>query len=348
MSPSLSEKLDRIAARYAVKPTTSALSFAINQPAAGFTWSYGDTARPHFVASTTKLYTTAVILQLCHEHALTFDTRVADLLGEEMVRGLNMRGGHDHGPAITVRELLAQTSGIPDYFEQKRTDGTTLLADMLRADVAWTFNDAIEAARDLPSRFAPSTPGKAQYSDTNYQLLGRVIEVTTAGTYDRAIRRRVIDPLGLHDTWLFTPDTLDRYGEVAPMLHGRTPLHVPNAMASFGPDGGLVSTPVDGLRFLRAFIGGELFPARYLAEMTSNWNRIFSPLEYGIGIMRFAPPRWFSPLAPAPAMIGHSGLSGTVLFYVPLRDLYVSGTVNQVRNRSLPYRLMLRLVAQFR
>jgi D-alanyl-D-alanine carboxypeptidase len=350
MSRSVAGKLDPIVARYAAKPTTSALSFAIDQPATGFAWSHGDTARPYFAASTTKLYTTAVIMQLCHEHALTLDTRVADLLGEDVMRGLNVRDGHDHGPAITVRELLAHTSGIADYFEQKRPDGTTLLADMLRADIAWTFNDAIEAARVLPSRFDPSTRGKAQYSDTNYQLLGRVIEVTTAGSYDQAIRRRVIEPLGLHDTWLFTPDTLDRYDEVAPLLYGRTPLHVPNAMASFGPDGGLVSTAADGLRFLRAFIDGELFPAGYLAEMTSNWNRIFSPLEsleYGIGIMRFALPRWYSPLAPAPAMIGHSGASGTVLFHVPLRDLYVSGTVNQVRNRSLPYRLMLRLVAQF-
>lgn len=136
MSMSLSGKLDRIAARYAAKPTTSALSFAIDQPATGFTWSYGDTARPHVVASTTKLYTTAVIMQLCDEHALTLDTRVADLLGDDAIRGLNVREGHDHGLAITVCELLAHTSGIPDYFEQKRPDGTTLLADILRADVA--------------------------------------------------------------------------------------------------------------------------------------------------------------------------------------------------------------------
>lgn len=47
-------------------------------------------------------------------------------------------------------------------------------------------------------------------------------------------------------------------------------------------------------------------------------------------------------------MIGHSGAFGTVLFHIPERDLYVSGTVNQMRPRSLPYPLLLKLVAQFR
>ncbi|MFC7584704.1 serine hydrolase domain-containing protein [Nonomuraea antimicrobica] len=144
-------------------------------------------------------------------------------------------------------------------------------------------------ARSLTSGFAPGTPGRAHYSDTNYQLLGRVIEVVTGGDYEQAVRRRIAEPLGLRDTWLFTPETRGRYDEVAPLLNGRAPLRLPDAMASAGPDGGLVSTAADGLRFLRAFLGGELFPASYLERMTSTWNRIFSPIEYGIGIMRFAP-----------------------------------------------------------
>ncbi|WP_100448533.1 serine hydrolase domain-containing protein [Glycomyces xiaoerkulensis] len=351
MSPSLSAKLDRIATRYAAKPAVSAMSLAIEQPSTGFTWRYGDTGRPYFVASITKLYTTAMIMQLRDEEALTLDTRVADLLGEDTMRGLNTHGGHDHGTAITVRELLAQTSGIPDYFEQQHPDGTTFLDDMLRADDAWTLDDLLERARRLPSGFAPSTPGKAQYCDTNYQLLGRVIEVVGTGSYHHAIRNRIIEPFGLRDTWLFTPHTLDRYGEVATIRHGRAPMHIPKSIASFPPDGAVVSTAGDQLRFLRAFIGGELFPAKYLAEMTARWNPVFSrfdPIEYGTGIMRFRLPRWQSPFTSVPTMIGHSGAFGSVLFHIPERDLYIAGTVNQMRPRRLPYPLLLRLVAQLR
>lgn len=351
MSHPASAKLDRIAARYAAKSKVSAMSFAIEQPATGFTWGYGDIHQPFFIASITKLYTVAMIMQLRDERALTLDTRAAELLGEETMRGLNVHGGHDHGSVITVRELLSHTSGLPDYFEQKHPDGTTVLSNMLRADEGWAFEDLIERVRAMPSPFAPSTPGKALYSDINYDLLGRIIEVATSSSYAHAIRKRVIEPLGLHD-WLFAPGTLDRYDEVASVLHGRTPLHIPKTIAcSFPASGAVVSTPADQVRFLRAFITGELFPAHYLTEMTAHWNSVFSrlePLDYGIGIMRFTIPRWLSPFAQIPEMIGHSGSFGTVLYHIPERDFYISGTVNQMQPRSLPYPLLTRLVAQFR
>lgn len=338
--------LDTIAARYAAKSTTSKLCFAIENHATGFRWSYGDTGQPYFIASTTKLYTTALVMQLRAEGALALHTPVADLLGVDVMRGLNVHRGVDHGPRITVGELLAQTSGIPDYFEQKRADGDTLLGALLQADRSWTFEDTVEAARSLPGRFPPSSPGRAHYSDTNYQLLGRIIEVITGATYESEVRRRITGPLDLKSTYLFAAQTRNRHNEVAQMLYGRKPLGIPLAMGSAGADGGMVSTTLDGLRFLKAFFAGELFPNEYLPEMTAEWNRIFRPLEYGLGVMRFALPRYYSPTKPIPEMIGHSGLSGTVLFHIPKMNVYVSGTVNQVRKRSLAYQVMVRLVGQ--
>lgn len=350
MSHLVSVKLDRIAARYAAKSKVSAMSFRVEQPATGFTWGYGDNHQSFFIASITKLYTVAMIMQLREERALTLDTPAAELLGEATMRGLNVHDGHDHGPAITVRELLSHTSGAPDYFEQKHPDGTTVLSRMLRADQTWTLEELIERVRAMPSPFAPSTPGKARYSDINYDLLGRIIEVTTSSSYAHAIRKRIIEPLGLHD-WLFAPSTLERYDEVGGVLHGRTSLRIPKTIASSPASGAMVSTPADQVRFLRAFIAGELFPAHYLTEMIAHWNSVFSslePLDYGIGIMRFATPRWLSPFTAIPEMIGHSGSFGTVLYHAPERDLYISGTVNQMHPRSLPYPLLTRLVAQFR
>lgn len=72
------------------------------------------------------------------------------------------------------------------------------------------------------------------------------------------------------------------------------------------------------------------------------------PLDYGIGIKRFRIPRWQSPLMPVPEMVGHSGSLETVLYYAAERDLYISGTLNQMRSRSLPYPLLSRLAAQFK
>ena len=88
----------------------------------------------------------------------------------------------------------------------------------------------------------------------------------------------------------------------------------------------------------------RLFPAEYLDEIQLTWNPVFPPLEYGVGLMRFALPRYYTLFKKVPPMIGHSGASGAVLYYVPALDLYVSGTVNQIKKRSLSYNLMTRLV----
>jgi CubicO group peptidase (beta-lactamase class C family) len=67
VSERISARLDRIAARYAAKPGVSLMSLAVEQPSTGFSWSHGDTGRPYFVASITKLYTVAMVMQLRDE-----------------------------------------------------------------------------------------------------------------------------------------------------------------------------------------------------------------------------------------------------------------------------------------
>lgn len=350
MTLPVTAKLDRIAARYAANPGIPTMTVTIEHPPTGFAWNYGDPHRAYFIASITKLFTVAMIMQLRNEGTLTLDTRAADLLGADTMAGLNVYDGHDFGSAITVRELLMQTSGIPDYYEQKRPDGTTIAGEMLHTDTARSFEELLETARAMPSPFAPSTPGKALYCDTNYQLLGRILEVATCTSYEHAIARRILEPLRLDGTWLFTPDTLARYDEPAAFLHGVRRLRIPKTIASFPPDGAVVSTAADQVRFLRGFVCGELFPAHYLTEMTAQWNSVFSrlvPIDYGVGVMRFKVPSWQSPFAKVPEMLGHSGAFGSVLYFIPQRDLYLAGTVNQMRPPSLPHRMLPRLLAQF-
>ncbi|MBO0129357.1 serine hydrolase domain-containing protein [Agrobacterium burrii] len=343
-------KLERIAAGYTFPPGAAGLALTVEQPSTGFSCRHGEAQRPYFIASITKLFTAALIVQLCEEHKLTLDARASDLLGCETMAGLNIYDGRDFGSQVAIGELLAHTSGIPDYFEDKRPDGGTVLADLLKADRGWSFDELLSISRSMKAHFAPSTPRKAFYSDTNYMLLGRIVEILAGCSYENALRNRIFQPLALEDTWLFTPATLDRYREVTAVMYRNMPLHTPRALASFAAEGAIVSTMRDQIRFLRAFVGGELFPKTSLTGMTAQWRSIFSPLvplSYGIGVMRFSIPRWQSPFFPVPAMIGHSGVFGTMLFYVPDRDLYIAGTVNQMVPRSLAYRLLVRIALAF-
>jgi D-alanyl-D-alanine carboxypeptidase len=339
------DRLMRLIEGFDRRSDTSAVAFNLAQPSTGWTWAFGDGGAPYFIASITKLYTAAVVFQLRRRRLIELAAPIHTYLGADIVSGLSVIDGVDQGPKITVRHLLSHTSGIPDYFEGKRADGDTTFGRALAGGPGWTFTEAIDIAKSqMRPAFVPGTPGRASYSDTNYQLLGAIIEAVTGDSYQASLQAGIFAPLGLERTYLFSNATVDRYPSVSTMLLDTTPLRIPQVMASVGADGGIVSTAVESMRFLRAFFAGELFRREDVADMQREWRRIFYPLRYGTGLMRFSLPRLFTGLRPMPVLVGHSGASGAVAFYAPKVDLYVTGTVNQVKKRSLAYQLLTRIV----
>jgi CubicO group peptidase (beta-lactamase class C family) len=85
-------------------------------------------------------------------------------------------------------------------------------------------------------------------------------------------------------------------------------------------------------------------PATYRL-MTARFNRIFYPMRYGLGVMRFPVPRFMSPTRRPLTLLGHSGSTGSWLFHCPELDVVLAGTVNQARRHQTPFRLMPRLIA---
>ena len=63
-----------------------------------------------------------------------------------------------------------------------------------------------------------------------------------------------------------------------------------------------------------------------------------------LSMARFRLPRIFSPFKAMPELLGHSGLSGAFAFYSPLRNVYLTGTVNQIHYPSTSFKLMLQLI----
>lgn len=337
--------LRRLLERTARDRDLAGIVVRVDRAASGFSWtgSVGELTpgTPFFIASTTKLYTTAIVLRLAERGELALDDRLIDRVDRALVAGLHVHRGIDHTGEIRVRHLLAQTSGLPDYFLGRRPDGSTLERTIRGgADTAWTLDDVLEASRRIGPAFAPGTPGKALYSDTNFQLLGLVIELASGRSYAEALRTEVIEPLRLERTWLYTDPADDR---PLPLRDGERRLLLPKAMASFGSDGGVVATVDDLMRFLRGFFEGALFDPAVLPSLRV-WNRIFFPLQYGVGLARFKWPRILSPFADQPELVGHSGLSGAFAFYAPARQAYLAGTVNNIARPDRSFRLMLRLL----
>lgn len=100
----------------------------------------------------------------------------------------------------------------------------------------------------------------------------------------------------------------------------------------------------DLLVFLRAFMEGALFSHEHLTD--PDWRRTqYGPLQYGPGLMRLAVPRLLSPFFPAPAIVGHSGSTGSFAFYCPSYEAYIVGTVNQMT--GVPFEYVYRYLNAF-
>jgi D-alanyl-D-alanine carboxypeptidase len=213
------------------------------------------------IGSATKTFVATVILQLSAEGKLALDDTVARWL-PGVVRG----HGND-GRKVTIRELLQNTSGIYDY-----TDDLPLVASVrgYRDDRfrSVTPGQLVAIAMRHKPLFRPGTSWA--YSNTNYVLLGMIIQRVTGRSWAQEVRDRIIVPLGLRHTLVPTswslprphPDGYQQFTPGGPL----TDTTLVNA-AWAGPAGGMVSTLGDLDRFLRALLTGRLLPAAELKQM---------------------------------------------------------------------------------
>lgn len=315
------------------------VSFAIKKDTFVWRGSAGNMSldQPYFIASTTKLFTTSIILKLRADGKLSLDDKINKYLDQSILKDLHVFKGKDYADEITIKHLLAHTSGLPDYFQGEGTNGKSLEDEIVSGmDQFWTFEQAIERTKKMKALFAPGTDNKANYSDANFQLLGKIIENITDKTFIENCEALIIKPLYLTKTYMYD-DTLDLIPK--PLFYKSNELKIPKAMTSFGADGGVVSTSADMLIFIESFFTGKLFPKEYIIEL-QEWNKIFPPLQAGIGIHLFKLPGFFG----MPELIGHSGLSGALAYYDPKDDIYVVGTVNQIAYPSQSFTVASKLI----
>lgn len=296
-----------------------------------------DVDTPFLIASTSKLFVTAMVFQLVAEGRAALDDPVVRFFQGELA-GLHTWRGEDHTERITLRHLLTHTSGLPDYFEGKRRDGTVFASELFAGrDRAYGLAEVLQWVRDdMRPAFTPGAGRKALYSDTNFYLLTEVVARVTSQSIDDALASRVTEPLGLTRTAFYQPGM-----DALPLRFGAKVVDMPLALTSMPGDGGAVSTLADLAAFTRAFFEGALFP-RPMLDTLPPWRRVFFPIQAGTGVLRFAMPRWMPPFRADLAFIGHSGITGTVAFSCPARGRIVVGTINQLQGRERPYRMMVK------
>ncbi|GHH78701.1 hypothetical protein GCM10018793_29860 [Streptomyces sulfonofaciens] len=213
----------------------------------------------HFRAgSITKTFLATVVLQLAAEGRLSLSDTV-----EQHLPGL-VRGRGNDGRLLTLRELLDHTSGLHDF----------------TADTGGTVPLAAAGAVRLALSHRPSARGVFAYSNTDYVLLGMVIEAVTGESYAAEARQRIIGPLHLAGTSFpgARRDLPEPHGR-AYTAGGREVTDLDPRVA--GAAGEVVSTLTDLDRFYSALLGGRLLPAAELARMLDTGG---TGGAYGLGI----------------------------------------------------------------
>jgi CubicO group peptidase (beta-lactamase class C family) len=300
---------------------------------------------PIYIASTTKLYTATAIMRLCEEELLSLDDPMSRYLPEELIQGIHVYKGKDYSHEITIKQLLSHTSGIADYYAEKPKGGKSLFELFLEEpERSWTVDETIERARkDLRPNFPPGTG--ASYSDTNFQLLGKVIEAITGKPLRIVYEDFIFRPLDLKHTWLtsrseppFTPSAVPADVFCKDMKITKT-----RSNGAYWADGGIVSTAEEMIIFLKALNEGRMVSGDTLNSM-HHWHKLQFPLQYGYGTMYFKLPRFIAMMMKVQPLWGHSGSTGSFLYYSEDMNLYMAGTINQTESKTKPFRLMLRVM----
>jgi CubicO group peptidase (beta-lactamase class C family) len=284
--------------------------------------------QPYFITSVTKLFITTIMLKLRAAKQLNLEDKISKFLAEDLIQGIHVSNGIDYSNKITIVQLMSNTSGLPDYFLQKQPNGKTIASGLMNGqDEPWPLEKTLATIKMIKPKFIPGQKGKVHYSDTNYQLLGRIIENITGKRMADVFKAFIIDELNLSKTYAYE-DIQDT--TPAPLYYNSKRLHLPKYMSSITPEGGIVSTAKETMIFLKAFFNGHFFPQKNLAEL-KQWNLTFFPgtFYYGIGIQKLWTPWIVSPLKPIKEIIGHWGQSGAFAFYCPEKELYFTGTINQ-------------------
>lgn len=288
----------------------------------------------YFIASVTKLYITAVVMKLIEANRMSLNDRISEYLPATFCDKLHVLKGVDYSETITVKHLISNTSGIPDYFFHKQENGRTVADDLTEGkDEPWPIERTIDLIKKLKPNFKPGAKRRASYSDSNYQLLGKIIEKIAGKSIADVFDDYIFSPLNFKNTYAYNNpnDTTP-----VPFHYGAKKLWLPQYMTSIAPEGGIVSTLDEAMIFLKEFFKGRFFPKEKIEEL-KKWNMILPPpglFCYGIGLEKLWVPRIVSPVKHPGDILGFWGQTGSFSFYNPKTDLYFCGTTNQINGKG--------------
>lgn len=233
------------------------------------------------IASITKTFTGTVILQLAQEGKLSLDDKIEKWLGSDVLKKKNKRIRK-----ATIRQLLNHSTGLYHIGGDDELDDQ-ILADRTRT---WTPQELVDIANNHKPYFR--RPGSnARYSDTDYIILGMIMEKVTGETAKNLITSRIIEPLGLTNTF-FPGSSSTIPGEYSHGYANKSTDHISTPsddvteinQSSDWTAGAMISNADNLLTWLGVLLDGSLLNEEYQEERFSFIQDKNMGEMYGLGI----------------------------------------------------------------
>lgn len=249
------------------------------------------------IGSVTKTFTAVMIMQLVEEKRLKLEDKLSKFYPQI-----------PNADKITINDLLRHRSGILDYVNADST--VNVMAKVSKKDM-------IARIAGYPSVFEPNT--KADYSNSNYYLLGCIIEDLTKVSYATNLKNRITARLKLRDTYMVDKVDVNRNEAYSYLYDGTKWNLFPEWDMSLPfAAGGITSDANDLTAFMRSLFNGKLLKLPTSLEEMTKLNQ-----SYGIGLVTF-------PFGER-KFFGHTGgIEGykSVVGYYPTEKLGISLIVN--------------------
>jgi D-alanyl-D-alanine carboxypeptidase len=236
--------------------------------------------RPFRVGSISKTFVATMIMQLVDEDRIDLDAALTTYLPDTSV-----------GAEVTIRQLLSHHSGLANY-----TDDDSFAVDAV-ADPQRVFSPVEILGYVRPADSRPV--GTFGYANTNYVLLGQVLEAVGGVDLNTALSERITGPVGLTSTYFATPDRrpgAELVGGWSPGLsEGELAAPYDSVASAAWAAGALVTTTSDVLAFLDALVAGDLVSVASFEVMST-----IGPEGFGLGLVEL-------PVDDGELGIGHDG-----------------------------------------
>lgn len=189
------------------------------------------------IASISKLYVAVAAAKLVNDQTLSLDNTLAELIPD-------LAGRIEHADEITLKLMLQHRSGIPDFID----------FDFDWNDPPQENREILELILDKPAEFMPDK--RYKYSNTNYLLVGEILDTALGHSHHQYIRQEILDPLALNNTY-FLLSEVDIEDVINGYFVGYDGGDIKYVNFVF-PSGSMIATAKDVGIFLRALIDGSL------------------------------------------------------------------------------------------